>query len=336
MHNTIRHPTKNLKMIARRKFIQKIGLGSVLASQAASLVATKVYTEKPITIGIIGAENSHTAGYGKLFNIDKKFPGVDVKYVWGETDDFAAKAMKAGHIPLQVKDPREMLGKINALIVDHRHAKYHLTAAYPFIEAGIPTFIDKPFCYRSVEGKEFLEMARKKGTPVSSYSAIAHTDGTFELKEKIKSIKDIHQVVCTGTADLDSEYGGIFFYGVHIIEPLMYVFGEDITEVKVTRNHHQGSANIRFASGLFATIIFKTKAYGWETFIETNSGFIQLKPTVAETEPGRNYKDMVEMFRSGKESRPHQSILNGISVLEALESSAYTEKWTEVIYQKLN
>ena len=56
-------------MIARRKFIQKIGLGSVLASQAASLASTKLFNEKTITIGIIGAENSHTAGYGKLFNI---------------------------------------------------------------------------------------------------------------------------------------------------------------------------------------------------------------------------------------------------------------------------
>ncbi len=323
-------------MIARRKFIQKIGLGSIIASQASSFIAAEQYREKEITIGIIGAENSHTAGYGKLFNIEKKFPGLEVKYVWGETDDFAAKAMKAGNIPIQVKDAKEMLGKINALIVDHRHAKFHLEAARPFIEAGIPTFIDKPFCYRAVEGKEFLELARKKGTPVSSYSAIAHTDGTFELKEKIKSIKDLHQVVCTGTADLDSEYGGIFFYGVHIIEPLMYVFGEDITEVKVTRNHHQGTANLRFASGLFATIIFKTKAYGWETFIETNTGFTQLKSTALETDPGRNYKDMVEMFKTGKEPRTHQSILNGMSVLEALESSASTEKWTEVNYQKLN
>lgn len=323
-------------MIARRKFIQKIGLGSIIASQTSSFIAAEQYREKEITIGIIGAENSHTAGYGKLFNIEKKFPGLEVKYVWGETDDFAAKAMKAGNIPIQVKDTQEMLGKINALIVDHRHAKFHLEAARPFIEAGIPTFIDKPFCYRAVEGKEFLELARKKGTPVSSYSAIAHTDGTFELKEKIKSIKDLHQVVCTGTADLDSEYGGIFFYGVHIIEPLMYVFGEDITEVKVTRNHHQGTANLRFASGLFATIIFKTKAYGWETFIETNTGFTQLKSTALETDPGRNYKDMVEMFKTGKEPRTHQSILNGMSVLEALESSASTEKWTEVNYQKLN
>ena len=39
-----------------------------------------------------------------------------------------------------VKDPKEMLGKIDALIVDHRHAKYHLEPAIPFVKAGIPYF----------------------------------------------------------------------------------------------------------------------------------------------------------------------------------------------------
>jgi hypothetical protein len=44
---------------------------------------------------------------------------------------------------------------------------------------------------------------------------------------------------------------------------------------------------------------------------------------------------MVEMFRTGKEPRTHQSILNGVCILEALEKSAETEKWTEVKYLKL-
>ena len=74
--------------------------------------------QKPIRIGIIGAENSHTVGYGRLFNIEKKFPGVEVLYVWGETDEFARNAAEKGNIPNIVKDPGEMLGKIDALIVD--------------------------------------------------------------------------------------------------------------------------------------------------------------------------------------------------------------------------
>ena len=322
-------------MKSRRNFIKTTGVGITASFVAPNILASSVSAEKPIRIGIIGAENSHTAGFGKLFNIDKKFPGVEVKYVWGETDAFAKSAMERGNIPNQVKDPKEMLGKIDALIVDHRHAKFHLEPAIPFIKEGIPTFIDKPFCYRAAEGKEFLQLAKKVGTPVTSYSSIAQSAATFDMKEQVAAMGKINQVIRTGTADLDSQYGGIFFYGVHIVEPLMFMFGEDIQEVKVTRNGKFGNAGLRFSSGLFATLIFKEKAYGWETFVETGDKLVELKSRVEETDPPKNYADMVEMFRTGKEPRSHQSILNGVCILEALEKSGETEKWTEVDYLKL-
>lgn len=321
----------------RRNFIKATGSGLILTATASGIIPNTFAnsSEKPIRIGIIGAENSHTAGFGKLFNIDKKFPGVEVKYVWGETDEFAKSAMEKGAILNQVKDPNEMLGKIDALIVDHRHPKFHLEPAIPFIKEGIPTFIDKPFCYRSTEGKEFLQLAKKVGAPVTSYSSIAQSAATFDIKEQVAALGKISQVIRTGTADLDSQYGGIFFYGVHIVEPLMYMFGEDIQEVKVIRNGKYGNASLRFSSGLFATLVFKEKAYGWETYVEVGNKLVELKSRVEETDPPKNYADMVEMFRTGKEPRSHQSILNGVCVLEALEKSGQTEKWTKVEYLKL-
>jgi predicted dehydrogenase len=321
----------------RINFIKIAGTGGVLTATVPGIVAQSFANqqEKTIKIGIIGAENSHTAWFGKLFNIDKKFPDVEVKYVWGETDAFAKAAMEKGAIPNQINQPMELMGKIDALIVDHRHPKYHLEAATPFVKAGVPTFIDKPFCYRASEGKEFLQMAKNVGTPVTSYSSIAQSSATFDIKEQIASLGQIRQVIRTGTADLESEYGGIFFYGIHIVEPLMFMFGEDISEVKVNRNGKYGNASLKFSSGLFATLVFKEKAYGWETFVETGDKFLELKSRVEETDPPKNYADMVEMFRSGKEPRSHQSILNGVCVLEALEKSVETEKWTEVEYLKL-
>ena len=319
-------------MESRRKFLKTAGAGITASFVAPNILASSISADKPIRIGIIGAENSHTAGFGKLFNIDKKFPGVEVKYVWGETDAFAKSAMEKGNIPNQVKDPLEMMGKTDALIVDHRHPKFHLEPAIPFIKEGIPTFIDKPFCYRASEGKDFLQLAKKLGTPVTSYSSIAQSAATFDIKEQVTTLGKISQVIRTGNADLDSQYGGIFFYGVHIVEPLMFMFGEDIQEVKVTRKGKYGNAGLRFSSGLFATLIFKEKAYGWETFVETGDKLVELKSRVEETDPPKNYVDMVEMFRTGKEPRSHQSILNGVSVLEALEKSGQTEKWTMVEY----
>ena len=315
----------------RRNFITTTGAAVAASALPFTLSALEVRL-KNIRIGIIGAENSHTVGYGKLFNIDKKFPGVEVKYVWGETDEFAKRAMERGNIPNQVKEPIEMMGKIDALIVDHRHPRFHLEAASPFVKAGIPTFIDKPFCYRAVEGKEFLEMARKAGTPVTSYSSIAQSAATFDIKKQLEGLGEISQVVRYGPVDLDSQYGGVFFYGVHMVQPLLYIFGEDVKRVKISRNGKYGNASLQFSSGLFTTLIFKSLASGWETFVETKEGVVKLKSRVEETNPAKNYVDMVEMFRTGKEPRSHQSILNCVSVLEALEKSAETEKWTEVEY----
>ena len=325
-------------MKTRRSFIKTIGAGTTLSALALTATGktTALFTnegfpvERLIRIGIIGAENSHTIGYGKLFNIDKKFPGVEVKYVWGETEEFARAAMEKGQIPHMVKDPLEMLGKIDALIVDHRHAKYHLKAAEPFVKAGIPTFIDKPLCYRVSEGKEFLEMARKVGTPVSSYSSEAHKDGTFDVKKQVETMGAISHVTISGPADLESPYGGVFFYGIHIVQPLMYIFGDDIRRVRVTRSGKSTTASLVFGNEMMATLIFKTLSYGWRTFAETKEGTVELKSRIDDNVPGKNYTDMVEMFRTGKEPLAHESILKCIAVLEALERSGTNEKWEEV------
>jgi predicted dehydrogenase len=325
-------------MESRRSFISKVGKGAVFSSLAVSSLPVfaskhaviKRNEPKRIRIGIIGAENSHTIGYGRLFNIEKKFPGVEVCYVWGETEDFARTAMREGNIPEMVQDPNSMLGKIDALIVDHRHAKYHLQAAEPFVKAGIPTFIDKPFCYRVSEGKEFLAMARRLKTPVTSYSSEAQTNATYDIREQVASIGNFSSIVSYGPADFDSVYGGIFFYGIHTIQPLLMIFGEDVSKVRATRSEKSGTASIVFNNGKLATLIFTNLSREWRTFIETPDGIIELKSRVEEPDPGKNYVDMVEMFRTGKEPISHQSILSPIAVLEALEKSAITDNWENV------
>ena len=325
-------------METRRTFIRNVGTGSaisVLTLSASGTTAAQLFSagsskEKPVRIGIIGAENSHTIGYGKLFNIDKMFPGAEVKYVWGETEEFARVAMEKGHIPNMVRDPLEMLRKIDALIVDHRHPKYHLKAAEPFVKAGIPTFIDKPFCYRVAEGKEFLEMARRIGTPISSYSSEAHKAGTFDIKKQVETMGSITHVIMSGPADPESPYGGVFFYGIHMVQPLMYIFGDDIRKVRVTRSGKNTTATLVFGNEMLATLIFKTLSYGWRIFAETKEGTIELKSRIEEPVPGKNYADMVEMFRTGKEPLAHQSILKCVAVLEALEQSAKNEEWIDV------
>lgn len=325
-------------MQTRRSFVKTAGQGLALSALPLGLVSDRDWasrmagmSEEQLTIGIIGAENSHTAGYGKLFNVDKKFPGVRVEYVWGETLEFAQKASEDGQIPTIVKDPSEMLGKVQAVIVDHRHPQYHLPAALPFIEAGIPTFVDKPFCYRVAEGRPFLARARELGTPVTSYSSIAYSSATFDIRDQVQEMEgDIKQIIASGPADLNSPYGGIFFYGVHLVQPLMFIFGEDIHRVRVTRQGKSATATLAYPDDRLATLIFKTQHYGWETWVETKEGMKQLQSRVPELDPPLNDTAMIGMFKTRKEPRSHDSILRCVAVLEALEKSAASESWVEV------
>ncbi|SHI60062.1 Gfo/Idh/MocA family protein [Pseudozobellia thermophila] len=316
--------------------MKKAGKGAVFSMVAGAVPGVALSKNsgkknvKEFKIGIIGAENSHTAGFGKLFNIDNTFPGMKVTHVWGETEAFAKKAMKEGRIPNRVDDPEKMLGKIDALIVDHRHGKYHLDAALPFIKAGIPTFIDKPFCYRASAGKDFLALAKKYGTPVTSFSSIAHSHETFALKEQLKNMGPINQVVRYGPVDLDSKYGGVFFYGPHTVQPLLYLFDGPVEKVQVHRNGQNSSASLVFKNGMLATLIFTTKKYGWHTYVETEAGIVELKTEIDGDRPGKNYEDMVQMFKTGQEPRSHKNIIECVAVLEALEKSADNGPWESV------
>lgn len=61
------------------------------------------------------------------------------------------------------------------------------------------------------------------------------------------------------------------------------------------------------------------------------NGLIELKSRVPEGSPERIYVYIVNMFRTRKEPRSHQSILKEVTILEALEKSASNERWEEVI-----
>lgn len=171
-----------------------------------------------IRIGIVGAENSHTVAIAQTLNVQKKVPGCRIVSVWGETRAYAKNAAAKGEIPDIVKEPKDLIGKVDAAIVDHRHPKYHLSAAKELLEAKVPLFIDKPFCFSTREGKAFLARAKKLRVPVTSFSVLPKQQSFAELKKAATKLGAIQSVISSGPADIKSKYGGIFFYGIHQID----------------------------------------------------------------------------------------------------------------------
>jgi predicted dehydrogenase len=324
-------------MDSRRDFLMAAGLGAVstlafTSSSSAQQPTVEPWdpgTGKKVRVGIIGAENSHSRNFGRVFNIENRFPGVKAVAIWGETDAFAEFSAKEGQIPKIVKRQEELLGLIDALIIDHRHAKYHVEAARPFIEAGIPLFMDKPFSYRYAEGRDLLELARTNGTPVTSMSTAGYGPIVDDVAAQVRGLDEIFSIVTTGRSDIHSKYGGVFFYGIHVVERLFKVFGDEVEMVRATRHGSHTTAQFKYLNGHLATAILEKgyKSNIRELYCVTPQGMIEIAPRIDVDNSMYCYADIVRMFQTGWEPRTHDAILRPIAALEAIERSIQTEDW---------
>ena len=282
-------------------------------------------------IGIIGAENSHTVAIAKTINIDKLVSGFSVTHVWGETPGDAKDAQERGLIPNIVQEPEDLIGQVDAAIVDHRHPKYHLPAVRPLLEAGIPLFVDKPFCYRLDEGKEFLARARELDVPVCSFSVLPKQASFAQLQEDVRELGRIISVVSTGPCDIDSEYGGVFFYGIHQVDMVVRLLDQDITHVQLNRGQQNHTATLYSASGAISTmnLVGEGRADFHVSVIGEKGRADRVISYDANTYL-TGVLDFCRMFSTGETDETDGSMLTPVAVLEALEKSQASGEKVEV------
>lgn len=278
-------------------------------------------------IGIIGAENSHTSAIAKTINVDKAIPGFTVDCVWGETPDFAKAAAEAGQIPTIVDHEHDMLGRIDAVIVDHRHAKFHLPAVLPYVKAGIPAFVDKPFCFRAAEGREFIAAAKAAGTPITSFSVLPHQQSFRDLQAKLATLGPLKAFTSYGPCDVESPHGGIFFYGIHQVEMVLKAVGYDVTHVLVTRHGDNGTAQMMYANGMIATLnLIKVGSPGFVCHAVGEQGEHGQKMPMDENPYLHGIQTFCHMFKTGEEPETYEHMLRPVQVLEALKKSVASGK----------
>ncbi len=270
-----------------------------------------------IRMGIIGAENSHAAAIAKIININKKIRGVSVTHLWGETGRFAKATAEAGAIPNIVKKPSEMLGSIDCVMIDHRDGKHHLRAAAPFVKAGIPCFIDKPFSNSTEEVKRFLKLRREHNVPVTSFSAVPHYTCIKNIKKRMHALAPLRYVHLCGPGDRKSKYGGIFFYGIHLADLMVELLGTNIKSVQAAYNGNSCNILCNYPESLAAGVSIMPDVNGWSVMAMGARGS-ELLPVTMDA-PGHlaGVKKFINMFRTGKEPYSDTRLLAPVAMLEA-------------------
>ncbi|UCC68424.1 MAG: Gfo/Idh/MocA family oxidoreductase [Armatimonadota bacterium] len=283
-------------------------------------------------IGIVGAENSHCAHIAKSLNVEKDVPGVEVTHVWGETPEFAAKVAEEGSIPNIVADHTDMIGRVDGIVVDHRDGKHHLPAARPFVEAGIPVFVDKPFCTDLREGIEFARFARDKGVPVTSYSVLSLQQSALSFAEEMSKLAPLRSLVTAGPVDIDSEHSGVFFYAVHQVDLICSLVDDRPSQVAALRRGGDGAAVITFDPGPVAIVncLRDWWAAGFVATAYSDEGVHHSPLPFDDKMYLSGIRRFCDMFATGQEPAPPAAYLRPVAILHAMQESFDSGRPAEV------
>ena len=273
-------------------------------------------------VGIIGLDTSHCYRFTELLNVEsappeKRVNRAQVTAVWDENRENVGKFLKTFPTVKAVEKPEDMLTTVDAVMVLLKDADIHLRYAKSYLEAGLPTFIDKPLANRLGDAFKILSLAESHETPLMSCSALRYALELADLKSRLEKLGALRAGACIGPGDL-------FYYGIHAAEMLHTVFGPGIEWVCAVGDESKDVALVRYGDGKTVTLsvlrdsvrVFHTVAYcekGWGQAVVTDVAFYR-----------EMLKRFVEMVKTRKPPIPYDWTLEVIKTLVAVRESVRT------------
>jgi predicted dehydrogenase len=122
-------------------------------------------------------------------------------------------------------DPGELFGKIDAVLVESVDGSVHLERARPFLERGLPTYVDKPFACSQDDARALMTLATTKHVPIMSSSSLRYAPEVVAARGGKDPAGDIRGVSTYGPAPTHPRNPGLFHYGIHPVEMLYTLMG---------------------------------------------------------------------------------------------------------------
>lgn len=280
-----------------------------------------------IKIGIIGSDNSHAIAFSKITNLPEGVDGLRVEdakvvAIWGFDRRRTEEVANIGNIPEIVSYPEDMIGRVDAVMVVLRDGALHYKFSKPFIEAGIPTFIDKPFETSIDNAKRIIELAEKSNALVTSFSTLRYDEPIERLKKDLSTKEPLTAGFICGPADTTSEYQGIFFYGVHTVELCQEIFGSGIERVLAVNHYNNIAVTLTYSNEKIVELLMLGNAV--YTFSISAFGRNGWSYWDGKQSPSPYYYGLLKFIEMIKRSAPvieYDKLLEVVATLKAIEIS---------------
>ncbi len=293
-----------------------------------------------INIGIIGSQSIHAREFAKVCNLPDEnglflLPDCRVTAICGMDDvpEHTAEIARQGCIPRILQKPEALFDFCNAVMVVTRNGDNHVALAVPFLRKGYPVFLDKPVCISKEDMLLLENEVRQRDCIIAGGSGMQHNRSLKELKRQLDEgeVGMVKGISLNHNGDINSPYGGIFFYACHGVEMMLQLLGKKPEMVQTAvLEHDQFSIFVKYKDQ-FANLIMTG---GYQDYFVNVYG--EKKNIAYRIDAGDIFREtMIHFAKQIREHRVTKSVedlLRHVHVLQAIEASI--KKKAEVSIEK--
>jgi predicted dehydrogenase len=179
-----------------------------------------------------------------LFDVDPEHRGVagaQVTHIWTQDRATSEHVAAASRIENVVDEMADLIGAVDAILLARDDGENHLAMARPFIEAGVPIFIDKLLAGSPEDLAHFIKYY-EAGKPMMCCSSMRYIPQVTEARTKLGRVLTAN-AIC-------AKYWNT--YAIHLLEAIGAVMGPGVESVQNVGRKGEEIVHMEYADGRHA------------------------------------------------------------------------------------
>jgi hypothetical protein len=220
-----------------------------------------------------------------------------------------------------VEHPADLIGKVDAVMVESQQGNKHLAHARRFLESGLPVFVDKPFAGSVEDADEMIAIAQRSRLPLMSCSSLRYDPTIVAARARQDDLGQLLSVDVWSAAALHEGNPGMLHYAIHGVEMVYTLIGTGCQSVAMAFTPQSEVASGIWPSGHVSAVRgVREGSYGMGFVAHYTKGHAAF-----HVEGAAFYREMlkavVTMFETGEPPIPYVEMREIIAFVVAAEAS---------------
>ncbi len=187
----------------------------------------------------------------------------------GDGEFTAEHVAKCSLIPQVVKNPTDVIGQVDAVVIATDIGHQHVERARPFVEAGLPVFVDKPLVDNEADLKVFTKWV-DEGRAIMSSSAMRYAKEFMPYRISTHELGELRFASITTAKKWET-------YSIHALESIYPILGPGFLTARNIGTKERNIVHLTHRRGIDVIVVASADMYG-------GFGCLQLCGTVGKVQ----------------------------------------------------